>query len=136
MEKHIPSDYEILSAIYDRYYTDFKSLVRSEPDRLHRIRIPIDVNEIAEMVGVEEEMIFGRIYYHFNKKYSYEDENGKQINFFSSGRVEGLRLNFPLVASLLADLKMEQARTDRTPVYASLAAATLAVMAFVIAVFF
>ena len=105
---HLPTDLEIIEDIYYRYYDEYKEYAKDEPDRIARIRVPVDIKEIAEACGVEEDMIFGRIFYHFNKKYSYTDENGKRITFFASVKFDGLSINFPMVASILADLKMEQ----------------------------
>ncbi len=124
--KKIPTDLEILTEIYNRYHDTFRSYAKDEPDRITRIRVPIDINEIAEVCGVEEDMIFGRLYYHFNKKYSYKNENGDTVTFFSSMKFEGLSVNFPLVASVLADLKEK----EKTYKYAYLMAGVSMVFAF------
>jgi hypothetical protein len=105
--KKIPSDLEVLTVIYNNYQDAFREYTRAEPDKIARIRVPIDIHEVAEECGVEEDMIFGRLYYHFNKKYSYRDESGDRITFFTSLKFEGMSVNFPLVASVLADLKFE-----------------------------
>ncbi len=105
--KKIPSDLEILKAIYSRYHSSFKEYARTDPDRITRVRVPIDISKIAEDCGVEEDMVFGRLYYHFNKKYSYVDEKGERTTFFASLKFEGISVNFPLVASALADLELE-----------------------------
>lgn len=106
--KKIPTDLAIISEIYNRYEDTFREYATEDPDRITRIRVPIDINTVAEACGVGEDMIFGRLYYHFNKKYSYKDESGQRITFFTSTKFDGLTINFPLVASVLADLKMEQ----------------------------
>lgn len=106
--KKIPSDFEIISEIYNRYEDTFKSYSTEDPEKITRIRVPIDINKVANACGVSEGMIFGRLYYHFNKKYSYTDEEGHRITFFASVKFDGLSVNFPMVASVLADLKMEQ----------------------------
>lgn len=105
--KKIPSDLEILTEIYNRYEDTFRSYATEDPDRIARIRVPVDIEEIADAVGVDEDMVFGRLYYHFNKKYSYRDESGDKITFFTSLKFEGMSVNFPLVASVLADLESE-----------------------------
>jgi len=107
MEK-IPTDQEILEDIYTRYHDEFRKYAKKEPDRVARIRVPVDVEEIASACGVEQDMIFGRIYYHFNKKYSYKDHDGKVTTFFTTEKFEGLSVNFPLVASVLADIHAEE----------------------------
>lgn len=132
--KKVPTDYEILTEIYNRYQGVFREYATEDPDRIARIRVPIDINEIAEEVGVDEDMVFGRLYYHFNKKYSYRDENGDRITFFTSLKFEGMAVNFPLVASVLADLETENLKY-KTSISLSVAALTLSIITFALAVF-
>ncbi|MAL16826.1 MAG: hypothetical protein CL670_08365 [Balneola sp.] len=108
--ERIPTDLEILEDIYYRYYEEYKKYAKDEPDRIARIRVPVNVKEIAEACGVEEDLIFGRMFYHFNKKYSYKDERGDIITFFMSDKFEGLSVNYPLVSSVIADLSLERKR--------------------------
>ncbi|MCH8558174.1 MAG: hypothetical protein LAT84_10140 [Balneolia bacterium] len=126
--KKIPSDREILRAIYLRYHKNFKEYARTEPDRITRVRVPIDIGQVAKDCGVEEDMIFGRLYYHFNKKYSYVDEAGNRAAFFASLKFEGLSVNFPLVMSILADLEFE-GRKFQLAVSLSVAALVCSVLA-------
>lgn len=133
--KNIPSDLEILKAIYSRYHSAFKEYARKEPDRITRVRVPIDIGRIAEDCGVDEDMIFGRLYYHFNKKYSYVDEKGERTTFFASLKFEGISVNFPLVASALADLEIE-GRKFRIAMWLSGASVVLSVSAIAVAILF
>jgi len=133
MEK-IPTDQEILEDIYTRYHDEFRRYAKKEPDRVARIRVPVDVEEVASACGVEQDMIFGRIFYHFNKKYSYKNHEGKVTTFFTTEKFEGLSVNFPLVASVLADIHAEQKNRD-TFVALSVTAIGLAVVALLVALF-
>lgn len=90
--------------------------------------MPIDIHKVAKECGVGEDMIFGRLYYHFNKKYSYIDEDGDRITFFTSLKHEGVSVNFPLVASVLADLELES-RNFKIASMLSLIAIVLSVLA-------
>ena len=134
MEK-IPTDYEILEDIYYRYYEEYRKYAKEEPDRIARIRVPVNVREVADACGVEEDMIFGRIFYHFNKKYSYKDEKGNITTFFVADKFEGLSVNFPLVASILADMNDEKNQTDLL-LYVSGAAVATSVISLIVAIFF
>jgi hypothetical protein len=96
--------------------------------------VPIDIAEVAEEVGVDEDMVFGRLYYHFNKKYSYKDEDGERITFFASLKFEGMSVNFPLVASVLADLESENMKY-KTAISMATVAITMSVTALVLALF-
>lgn len=132
--KKIPTDLEILTEIYNRYYDSFREYATEEPDRIARIRVPIDINLVAKECGVSEDMIFGRLYYHFNKKYSYKDESGDKITFFTSLKFEGMSVNFPLVASVLADLETDQAK-HKTAVSFSITALAISLITLVLALF-
>ncbi|TVR84353.1 MAG: hypothetical protein EA412_00430 [Chitinophagaceae bacterium] len=130
--KKIPTDLEILQAIYSRYNLSYKEHARKEPDRITRVRVPVDIGKIAQDCGVEEDMIFGRLYYHFNKKYSYFDEDGNRVTFFSSLKFEGLSVNFPLVLSILADLDFES-RKFKLAITFSTVALVISVFALILA---
>ena len=130
----IPTDLEIMEELYERYFESFRKYATEDPDRIARIRVPINVQEVAEACGVEEDMIFGRIFYHFNKKYSYKDEKGNVTTFFITDKFEGLSVNFPIVASVLADLRVEKRKTDNY-LFISSAALALSVIALLIAIF-
>lgn len=132
--KKIPTDLEILTVIYNRYEDDFREFATEEPDKIARIRVPIDIEDVADEVGVDEDMVFGRLYYHFNKKYSYRDESGDRITFFTSTKFEGISVNFPLVASVLADLKTENLKY-KTSLWLGGSAMLISVVALALALF-
>lgn len=132
--KKIPTDLEILAEIYNRYQDTFRAYATEDPDRIARIRVPIDIHLVAEEVGVDEDMIFGRLYYHFNKKYSYRDENGERITFFTSLKFEGMSVNFPLVASVLADLEAEDMKY-KLSISLSIAALSISIIALALVIF-
>ncbi|MAO63698.1 MAG: hypothetical protein CL666_01730 [Balneola sp.] len=129
----IPTDFEIMEEIHDRYYDTFRKYATEEPDRIARIRVPIKINEVAEAIGVEQDMIFGRVFYHFNKKYSYKDEKGDITTFFITDKFEGLSVNFALVASTLAEMKQEKQKADQYLIVSGTAIA-LSIFAIILAV--
>jgi len=135
--KRLPKDVEILEAIYNRYYEDFCSFAKEKPDQISRIRVPIDVNQIAKDCGVEEELVFGRLYYHFNKKYSYNNENGERTTFFSTIKFEGMGVNFPLVASTIAELRLSEAQEKKfeTALMFSMGALLLSIISIFLVLF-
>lgn len=134
MEDKIPTDLEILEDIYFRYNDDFRKYAKKEPDRIARIRVPIEVEDVAETCGVEEDMIFGRIYYHFNKKYSYTDSQGEVTTFFTTEKFEGLSVCFPLVASILADKYIEKKKHE-TVLFIAGTAIALSIVSLLVAIF-
>ncbi|WP_421763694.1 hypothetical protein [Ekhidna sp.] len=102
----VPTDLQILSEIYSSYYDEFRSY--KEESRRNKIHVPIDVEKIANKLGVDEDIVFGRLYYHLNQKYGYKQDNGVRVDFFLLGLGnERHCVQFPLMASVLADLKKE-----------------------------
>lgn len=127
--KKIPTDLEILQEIYESYYDAYRTYARRDPDNITTLRVLVNLNKVARACGVEEDMIFGRIYYHFNKKYSYKNKKGEIVSFFSTPKYDRLGVNFPLLAAILADLKAEQEKRDE-----SISLAVFAIILSVVAV--
>ncbi len=123
-----PTDLQILDRIYERYYASFTAFDEGKPQRSARIYVPIDVAELATHFGVDADIIFGRLYYHLEKKHGYKASDGADVPFFAL-RVGGDAhcVNFPYLASVLADLRSGD-RKYRL-------ATGMAVVSFVISVF-
>src|SRR6185503_3617903 len=104
----VPTDLQILDAIYERYYETFASYSGDKSERSAKIYVPIDIKALAAKFGVDEDLIFGRLYYHLEKKHGYKAADGSDVPFFTL-RVGGDRhcVNFPYLASILADLRSE-----------------------------
>jgi hypothetical protein len=79
---HIPTDLEILDAIYERYYQTFASFIKGESDRSVKIYVPIDLKAIAAALNVDGDLVFGRPYYHLESKYGYIKDDRSHVYFF------------------------------------------------------
>ncbi len=103
--KRPPTDLEILEDIYRRYYPVFVDPKRLEDNPRGKIHVPIDIKAIAEHFGVDQDIVFGRLYYHLNEKHSFE-QGGARVDLFHL-QIGGQRhcVQFPLLASLAADLR-------------------------------
>lgn len=103
-----PTDLQVLNAIYERYYAAFSNYQEGVGIRSSKIYVPIDIPAISQDLGVDADIIFGRLYYHLEEKYGYAHENGTKVPFFSMV-VGGDRhcINFPYMASVLATLRDE-----------------------------
>ena len=79
--------------------------------------------------------MFGRLYYHLNRKYGYKDDQGGSVNLFCM-QVANLRhaIQFPLRASVAADLRDQRNQFPWTP-WLSIIATVLSVRAFGISIF-
>lgn len=106
--KRLPTDIEILSAIYSRYYKTFTSYSDKNKDRGTKTFVPIDIEKIGNDLGVDGDIVFGRLYYYLEQKYSYERNNGSAVSLFILNDGRDIHcVNFPYLASVLATLKAE-----------------------------
>ncbi|MGL4713256.1 MAG: hypothetical protein ACRCWP_12090, partial [Shewanella sp.] len=97
-----PTDLEVLERIYSKYYQDFTEYEDDENIRASKIYVPISCDEIAKKLKVDGDIVFGRLYYHMEKKYGYKQSDGSNVHFFAF-RVgkESHCVNFPLLSSVL-----------------------------------
>jgi hypothetical protein len=122
----LPSDRAILECIYEKYKHSFAAY-DDEPNRSSKIYVPIECKAIADELNTERDIVFGRLYYHLEHKYGYQQSNGAKVHFFTLGVGKDPRcVNFPLLASVLAGMQEEQRR--------HLSATAIAVVALVVSV--
>ena len=102
----IPTDLQILNEIFNRYYEAFDAYDEDESIRSSKVHVPIDIYEIGKRFGVDEDIIFGRLYYDMDQRYGYTQRDDVRVPFFSM-RSGGDRhcVNFPYMASVLANLR-------------------------------
>src|SRR5947208_13332373 len=104
----LPTDLEILNAIYERYYETFASFAKGGPSRIAKIFVPIDIDALARDMGVDADIVFGRLYYHLEKRYGYKNDDGSLVHLFALKAGDDRHcINFPLAASVLANLRDE-----------------------------
>lgn len=104
--KSNPSDRKILQYIYDQYYNAFRSFKMDDPEHIRssKIYVPIDITSIAAHFDVDPDIIFGRLYYHLDKRFGYKQTDRSSVSFFT--RVAGNDRNavhFPLLSAVLAE---------------------------------
>jgi hypothetical protein len=131
--KKLPTDLQILNEIYERYYETFCSHSQDQ-SRSAEVLVPIDIRAIARTFSVDPHIIFGRLYYHLNRKYGYTEADGAKVSFFTirTGK-EIPYIQFPLLASVLASLREEHGR-DQWTRWLSIAAIAIALASFLISV--
>ena len=131
----IPTDLKILHAIYDRYYDTFRAYPDGSEGRSSKIFVPINVEEIAQSLDVDADIVFGRLYYHLNEKFSYKHDDGSKVEFFAL-RVGGDHhcVNFPYLASVLADLKEQNRKYRITTIIAGFSL-LIAIISILISIF-
>ncbi|MGG7092713.1 hypothetical protein ACN0IJ_03505 [Shewanella indica] len=107
--QRIPTDLEVLSTIYRMYHSDFIAFDEDTRTRESKVYVPIDFMKVANELKVDIDIVFGRLYFHLNKLYSYKQDNAPNVELFVLRVGEDLRcINFPLMTSVLANLQQER----------------------------
>jgi hypothetical protein len=130
-----PTDLKILKLIYKTYYKTYISFSRNNKTRETKIYVPIDSDLIAKKLGVDGDIVFGRLYYYLNEKYSYVESDGVKVKFFTLSAGNDVRcIQFPLMASVLAGLRSENKKylTATIIAFISLLLATLSIFIAII----
>ena len=114
--KPLPTDLEILNAIYERYYNEFALGTRANK-AVH----PDDVKAVARDLNVDADIVFGRLYYHLEPKYrrpreKFEGDTSNVTVFLAKTDYGFHGVHFPYLASVLAScvLMIESIRRRRT----------------------
>lgn len=106
--KRPPTDRKILRMIHERYYEQFCRFDKGDPasERESKIYVPIDCMVVADDLGVDSDIVFGRLYYHLDKKYGYSQQDGSKVHLFAFevGK-DRHAVNFPLLSAVLAELE-------------------------------
>jgi hypothetical protein len=106
LKMKLPTDLELLQFIYKKYYHFYKSFSREEKNRETKIFVPISMDEIAKYFHIDEDIIFGRLYYYLDQKYGYQRKDGTNVPFFTlMAGTDKHCVNFPLLSSVLASLQ-------------------------------
>ena len=111
--KNNPTDRNLLRAIHKRYYKQFAKFDRNDPNsvRSTKIYVPIDCKSIGKELNVDPDIVFGRLYYHLDKKHGYENSDGSKVHLFAlKAGNDSHAINFPMLSAVLADLEEKQWR--------------------------
>lgn len=102
--KKPPTDRQILRKIHDRYYKDFCAYGENEDLRDSKIYVPIDCRRIAKELKVDPDIVFGRLYYHLDKKHGYTQDDGAKVHLFAMKTGKDYHtVNFPLLSAIVAE---------------------------------
>ena len=130
----LPTDLQILNEIYEKYYSEFVKFDKHKPQRDARIYVPIDIDKIGQSLNIDSDIIFGRLYYHLNNKYTYE-KDGATIDFFALRQGNDIHLiQFPYMASILAEQRAE-AKKHYSNLWISIFSLVIAVVSIAISIF-
>jgi len=134
--KRLPTDRQILNAIYERYYQTFSQYTAGgDNSRSTKVYVPIDIRKIAEDLKVDSDIIFGRLYYHLERKHAYTQDDNSKVHLFTLCIGEDVHcVNFPLVASALAELR-DHAKKYSTATCIAIGSLIVAITSIVISIF-
>jgi hypothetical protein len=105
-----PTDYKILKEIRALYHDEHVAHVKGSAHHLKTYE-PIDVATVAKRLGVDQESVFGRLYYHLDPKYGGPaDEEPRKPFFALKVGPDRHCVNFPLLEAVLAGLWQERRR--------------------------
>lgn len=130
--KRPPTDFEILREIYARHRDEFAANVVA---RSSKILLPIDVPAIAASFQTDNDVIFGRLYYHLDRKYGEPEQDGKPRKAFFTPVAGSDRncVNFPLLEAILAGLWQER-RRDGLAIATSVVSLSIAIASLIVAI--
>lgn len=107
----IPTDERLLSLIYRSYLGDFKAHTEDNKIRQTKIWVPLDLDMLSKKLRTDPDLLFGRLYYHMNGAYGSKTGDGEDVSFFHIRLGSDKHVvNFPLMTSVLADLKEDKKR--------------------------
>lgn len=113
----LPTDREILKCIYEMYKSEYPKYIEGELIGKNDPYVPIDIWKIADKLNAQPELVFGRIYYHLNRKYSYRDDKDATVNLYilefrdtNNYPIIKKSIHFPLLASILSGMNDEHSK--------------------------
>lgn len=107
----LPTDEALLATIYKTYLAEFSRYEADNSIRSAKIWMPIDIDALAKKFRCDPDLIFGRLYYHMNDKYGSTTSDNEPVQFFTTRLGQDRHcVNFPLLASVLADLRDDRKR--------------------------
>lgn len=131
----LPTDLELMEEIYKRYYDDYSAYTDEIPTRRTKVFVQINIQSLSDHYNIDADIIFGRLYYHMNDKYSYVSNDGKRGNFFVLAIGDDRHLiQFPLLSSRIAELHEERRKFFLT-FWLSIVAIAISIVSIIVSVF-
>lgn len=107
MKRPIPTEREVLRAIYEMYVDLFADGNATEGKSF----IPIDVPAVAKRLSCDTNLLFGYLYYYLEHKYRYKGSGDTIVSLFAM-QIGGVchAINFGYLAAILAGHDQEHSK--------------------------
>lgn len=113
LKKSLKTDYDVLKCIYETYYSEYAAFQKGDRSRAAKMYVPIDLDLIAAKLDMEGDLLFSRLYSFLNDRYGVNSEMKSPL--FSLRVQDDIHcVHFPLLASILADLKYKLRQANWT----------------------
>lgn len=113
LKESLKTDYEILNCIYESYYSEYAAFQNGDRSRAAKMYVPIDIDLMATKLDMEGDLLFSRLYSFLNDRYGVNSEMKSPL--FSLRVQDDIHcVHFPLLASILADLKYKRRQANWT----------------------
>jgi hypothetical protein len=103
------TDARILEQIYDDYVDEFERIADATDESESKVYLSINIPALAKKLEINKHVLFGRLYYHLDKKYRYMDEeSGAWTHLFA--KVVGSKkhcIHFPYLSAVVAEQQRE-----------------------------
>ena len=104
----LPTDLKILKHIYLMYEDEFRKYEKGANTRECKTYVPINIKKIADELKTDPYVLFGRLYFHLNYKYGYEQKDGSKVFLFSPKVGEDPHcINYPYLAAIVSEKRSE-----------------------------
>ncbi|OZG71919.1 hypothetical protein BTA51_18100 [Hahella sp. CCB-MM4] len=105
-----PTDLQILDLIFEHHLPDYLRAPHNDPVRQHKSYVPVDLEYVANFLGIDLTLLTSRLLDHLDKKYRYQVEKDSYVFLFSSAFGRGARqdqyvVNFPYLSSIIAGMR-------------------------------
>lgn len=123
-----PTDLMLLEEIYRRYYREFENYEDDDNGgRDSKVYVPIDCATLGRHFNVDPDIVFGRLYNSLDRRFGLRHPDGSSTPFFALQVGGDFRaIHFPMLASVLADLRAERRRFV-TSIWLSLVALAISI---------